>query len=65
LTEMRTLSLPATLCQRAQEKFGEKFESVEQLLESILTELLRDDAAQADHEEQLVIEQRLRDLGYL
>jgi hypothetical protein len=62
---MRTVSLPAELCVRAEKKFGEKFGSVEKLLEYVLQDLLRDDATQADEGEQRIIEQRLKELGYL
>lgn len=62
---MRTVSLPAELCMQAEKKFGEKFGSLEQVLEYVLRDLVRDDAAQADEGEQRMIEQRLRDLGYL
>jgi len=46
---------------RAEKKFG----SLEQLLESVLRDLLRDDDAQMGEAEQRLIEHRLRDLGYL
>lgn len=62
---MRTVSLPAELCIQAEKKFGKKFGSLEQVLEYVLRDLVRDDAAQADEGEQRMIEQRLRDLGYL
>ena len=62
---MRTVNLPVDLCVRTEKKFGEKFGSLEKLLEYVLEELLRDDAAQADEREQLIIEQRLKELGYL
>ena len=65
MTELRIVNLPADLCERAEKKFGGSFDSVEQMLEYILTDLLREDAAQADQQEQSVLEQRLRDLGYL
>lgn len=65
MTETRTVNLAAELCVQAEKKFGEKFGSLEQLLEYVLRDLLRDDAAQADEGEQRVIEQRLRELGYL
>ena len=65
MTETRTVNLPAELCVQAERKFGEKFGSLEQLLEYVLRDLLRDDTAQADEGEQRVIEQRLRELGYL
>ena len=65
LTESRSIGLPEELCRRAEEKFAKQFGSVEALLEFVLKDLTRDDAAQADVREQDAIEQRLRDLGYL
>ncbi len=62
---MRTVTLPAELCAQAEKRFGEKFSSLEQMLEYVLRDLVRDDTAQADEGEQRMIEQRLRDLGYL
>jgi hypothetical protein len=64
-SELRSLQLPATLCERAEQRFGARFGSVEQLLTFVLQELLRDDAAQMDQAEQRIIEQRLKDLGYI
>jgi hypothetical protein len=64
-SELRSLQLPSTLCERAEQRFGARFGSVEQLLTFVLQELLRDDAAQMDQSEQRIIEQRLRDLGYM
>ena len=65
LTETRTVNLPAELCTRAEKMFGERFGGLEQLLEFVLRDLTRDHATQADEGEQRMIEQRLRDLGYL
>jgi hypothetical protein len=62
---MRTVTLPAELCAQAEKRFAAKFSSLEQMLEYVLRDLVRDDAAQADEGEQRMIEQRLRDLGYL
>jgi hypothetical protein len=62
---MRTVTLPNELCSQAEKKFGERFSTLEQFLEYVLRELVRDDAAQADEREQRMIEQRLKDLGYL
>jgi hypothetical protein len=62
---MRTINLPAELCSRAEKKFAPRFSTLEQLLEYVLRELVRDDAAQTDEREQRMIEQRLKDLGYL
>jgi hypothetical protein len=65
VSETRTIRLPAELCAQAEARFGDKFGSIEELLEYVLHELLRDDAAHADEAEQRIVEQRLRDLGYL
>lgn len=62
---MRSVNLPADLCVQAEQRFASKFANLEQLLEFVLRDLLRDDAAVADEQEQRLVEQRLRDLGYL
>jgi len=38
---------------------------LEQFLTFVLQELLRDDVAQMDQAEQRIIEERLKDLGYI
>jgi len=65
MTELRELHLRADLCTAAEQKFKEKFNNVEELLTFILTDLLRDDAVLADESEQRLVEERLRELGYL
>jgi hypothetical protein len=63
--EMRGVRLPAQLCHDAEQQFAGRFSSVEELLVFVLQELLRDQATQMDQAEQRVIEQRLKDLGYI
>lgn len=63
--DMRDLRLPTQLCDQAERRFGARFASVDELLVFVLRELLRDEAAQMDQAEQSVIEQRLKDLGYI
>lgn len=65
VSEMRTVNLPVELCVQVEQRFGGRFGNLEQLLEYVLRDLLRDDAAHADEEEQRLVEQRLRDLGYI
>jgi hypothetical protein len=65
MTAMREIRLPAELCDQAEKKFSGRFGSVEDLLTSVLQELLRDNASQADEAEQKIVEDRLRDLGYI
>ena len=61
----REVSLPAQLCETAEQRFAERFGNVEELLTFVLQKLLRDDATQMDQAEQRLIEERLRDLGYI
>jgi hypothetical protein len=65
MTQMREVRLPAELCDAAEKKFAHKFGSLEELLAFILRDLLRDEAAQLDQAEQRMIEDRLRELGYI
>jgi len=62
---MRDVRLPADLCAAAEKKFAHTFDSVEELLTFILQDLSRDDASQLDQAEQRLVEERLRELGYL
>lgn len=63
--DMRDLRLPLHLCQSAEEKYGSRFGTVEQFLTYVLEQLVRDDAMKMDQEEQRIIEERLKDLGYI
>ena len=62
---MREVRLPSELCLAAEQRYGARFGSLEQILVLVLQELLRDDAAQMDQAEQRILEERLRDLGYI
>lgn len=64
-SELRVVRLPVELCRDAERHFAARFASVEELLVFVLQELLRDQATQMDQAEQRVIEQRLKDLGYI
>jgi hypothetical protein len=65
MTGERDVRLPADLCAAAEQKFGQRFASIEELLAFVLRELLRDETAQFDQQEQGLVEERLRELGYL
>jgi len=65
MTEMREVRLPAELCIAAEKKFAGRFNSLEELLIFVLRDLAADDAAHADRAEQRIIEERLRELGYI
>jgi hypothetical protein len=61
----REVGLSVSLCEAAEAKFGSRFGGLELFLDFVLQELVRDDAAQMDQDEQRVVEQRLKDLGYI
>jgi hypothetical protein len=65
MNEMREIHLPDELCVAAEKKFAGRFSSLEELLIFVLKELSSDDALQADRAEQQIIEERLRELGYI
>jgi hypothetical protein len=62
---MRDLRLSSDLCLRAEQIYGNRFGTLEQFLTYVLEQLLRDDAAKMDQDEQRIIEERLKDLGYI
>ena len=64
-SDVREVRLPDELCSEAERRFGARFGSVEELLVFVLRELLRDQAKEMDQAEQRIIEQRLKDLGYI
>lgn len=65
MSEIRNVNLPAELCVDVEKHFGQHFGSLEELLTVIMRELLREEASRADLEEERLVEQRLRELGYL
>lgn len=65
MTESREVRLPAELCAAAEKKFGASFRNVDELVTFLLQELLREDTMNRDRADQAIVEERLRDLGYL
>jgi hypothetical protein len=65
MMETRDVRLPADLCAAAEKKFERKFGTLEELLTFVLHDLLRDEAFQSDVAEERLVEERLRELGYL
>jgi hypothetical protein len=65
MSEMREIRLPAELCIAAERKFAGRFSNLEELLIFVLSDLSADDASQADRAEEHIIEERLRELGYI
>ena len=65
MNERRNVRLPVVLCAEAEQRYGSRFGGLEQFLTFVLGELVRDDSAQMDQNEQSIIEARLKDLGYI
>jgi hypothetical protein len=63
--EMKDVRLPADLCAAAEKRFAKTFANVDELLIFILRDLSRDEASRFDQVEQRLVEERLRELGYL
>lgn len=63
--DMREVRLPSDLCHSVEQKFGSRFPTLEQFLIYVMEQLVRDDALKLDQEEQRIIEERLKDLGYI
>ena len=61
----RQLNLPEELCVAAERRFASQFDNLESFLEFVLRELIQDDGESLDKTEQALLEQRLRDLGYV
>lgn len=62
---MRELRLPAELCRAVEQRYSAQFGSLEQFLALVMQRLVRDDAGQMDQAEQRIIEERLKNLGYI
>jgi len=60
-TPPRQVSLPEHLCTAVEKRFGE----LEPFLSFVLTELVRDDVSALDQNDTRMVEDRLRELGYL
>jgi hypothetical protein len=65
MSESREISLPADLCAAAEKKFGSSFQTVDDLLIFVLQELIRGDTIDMDRADQAMVEERLKDLGYI
>jgi hypothetical protein len=65
VNDVREVRLPADLCAAVEKKLGPAFGSLEELLVFILQDLSTSGASRFDDAEQRLIEERLRDLGYL
>ena len=64
-TKVRTINLPEDVCTEAEKWMAGRFNTLESLLGFLLQEIVRDDAGKLDEAEERIVEQRLKDLGYI
>jgi hypothetical protein len=65
MSEWREIRLPEDLCAAAEQKFGASFRSLDELLTFLLQELISKNTMDLDRADQAIVEDRLRDLGYI
>ncbi len=65
MTEYRELKLPEDLCAAAEKYAAGRFDTVEHLVSFLLQEILKNEGIKFDRAEEEMIEQRLKDLGYI
>jgi len=65
VANFRTVTLSAELCELAEKRFKARFASIDELITAMLNQLVQDDALKMDEDEQRLLEERLKGLGYL
>lgn len=65
MSDFRSVSLPGELCEQAERWLKGRFESLEALVIFALQEIVNDDGSKLDEQEEEMVQQRLRDLGYI
>jgi len=65
MPSLRTVELPAVLCNSVEQRFSGRFGSLESFLTFVLQELVRDDSGRMDEAERRLVEERLKGLGYM
>ena len=63
--QYKTVQLPEDLCREAETWLKGKFDGLESLLVFLLQEIVKDPGSQLDRQEEEIVQQRLRDLGYI
>ena len=63
--QYRDVRLPESLCAEAEVWLKGRFESLEALIIFALQEITKDEGATLDQQEEEMVQQRLRDLGYI
>ena len=59
------MRLPEELCEQAEHWLKGRFEGLEALITFTLQEIIKDEGGKLDQQEEEMVQQRLRDLGYI
>jgi hypothetical protein len=65
VSDFRSVRLSEELCEEAEHWMEGRFDSLEALVTFILREIVTDDGGKLDQQEEEMVQQRLRDLGYI
>ena len=65
MTDFRSIRLPEELCEQAERWLKGRFDSLEALITFALQEIVNDESSRLDQQEEEIVQQRLRDLGYI
>jgi hypothetical protein len=65
VNQYRSVRLPEELCREAENWLKGRFDNLEALISFALQEIIKDDSTKLDQEEEELVQQRLRDLGYI
>jgi len=61
----RQVRLPRDLCEAAEKQYADRYGSLEELLTYLLGQVTGEEAGRLDRAELAVVQQRLKDLGYI
>jgi Arc/MetJ-type ribon-helix-helix transcriptional regulator len=65
MNQFRSVRLPEELCEQADRWCQGRFDSLEALITFALREIVNADSSKLDLQEEEMVQQRLRDLGYI
>jgi hypothetical protein len=63
--QWRSIRLQGDLCKVVEERYSKEFSGIEELVTFLLQALMTNDPSRLDARELEIVEQRLKDLGYL
>ena len=65
VSRYRSLQIPEELCAQAERWLRGRFNNLEDLVAFALEEIIKEESAKLDQQEEEMVQQRLKDLGYI